>query len=77
MNILIAPDKFKDCLSAQSVTQIIERTLMRSNHSMTLQLLPLGDGGEGQEPFDVSLAHGKEVTQRHGKNGDHVNHVAP
>ena len=43
MRILIAPDKFKNCLSAHQAAQSISRAL----HHQSFKLMPLADGGEG------------------------------
>ncbi len=47
MKILIAPDSFKDALSALEVCKAIERGARRSLPTAEVQLFPLADGGEG------------------------------
>lgn len=47
MKILIAPDSFKGSLSAKEVADFLEKGLMKCMPSLTIQKLPLGDGGEG------------------------------
>lgn len=47
MNILVAPDSFKDALPALEVCKAIERGLLRSLPAATVQLFPMADGGEG------------------------------
>ena len=47
MNILIAPDSFKDALAAPLVCEHLRRGLVRTFPAARCRLLPLADGGEG------------------------------
>ena len=47
MNILIAPDSFKDALAAPLVCEHLRRGLHRTFPAANCRLLPLADGGEG------------------------------
>lgn len=47
MNILIAPDKFKDAASASDICKALEEGIKQTLPSANCQLLPLADGGEG------------------------------
>lgn len=47
MNILLAPDKFKDSLSAQAVCDAMEAGIRRFDPTIHVRQLPLADGGEG------------------------------
>jgi glycerate kinase len=47
MNILIAPDSFKDCMSAREVALNIEAGIKRVMPAANIKLLPMADGGEG------------------------------
>lgn len=47
MKVVIAPDKFKDSLSAQEVCNAVEKGLKRFDSSITTIKHPLADGGEG------------------------------
>ena len=47
MNILIAPDSFKDSLAAPLVCEHLQRGLLSTFPAANCQLLPLADGGEG------------------------------
>ena len=47
MNILIAPDSFKDSLAAPLVCEHLRRGLLETYPAANCQLLPLADGGEG------------------------------
>ena len=47
MKILIAPDSFKDALSALEVAQAIEKGIRLANPNHETKIFPMGDGGEG------------------------------
>ena len=47
MNILIAPDKFKDALSALDICTFLEKGIQNTFPDAKCILLPLADGGEG------------------------------
>jgi len=47
VNILIAPDSFKDALAAPLVCEHLRRGLHRTFPAAHYQLLALADGGEG------------------------------
>jgi glycerate kinase len=47
MNILIAPDSFKDCLPACEVARYLENGLKRVLPDASIRKLPVADGGEG------------------------------
>lgn len=47
MNILIAPDKFKDSLSAQQVAAALAKGLKQANSDLKITIQPLADGGDG------------------------------
>jgi glycerate kinase len=47
MTILLAPDSFKDALSALEACEALERGVRRALPSATVRLFPLADGGEG------------------------------
>jgi glycerate kinase len=46
MNILIAPNSYKECLDSVEITQIINKELSKKSH-FKLLLKPLTDGGDG------------------------------
>ncbi|HFI0238764.1 TPA: glycerate kinase [Streptococcus suis] len=54
MRILIAPDSFKESLSAAEVAKAIKEGFSKVYPQASYDLLPLGDGGEGTV---ASLAH--------------------
>ncbi len=47
MNVLIAPDKFKNSLTAIEVCNAIEQGLLQFDETLTVKKIPLADGGEG------------------------------
>lgn len=47
MNILIAPDKFKDALSATEICHFLQKGILQTFPKAHSTLLPLADGGEG------------------------------
>ena len=47
MKIVIAPDSFKESLSAQKVAEAIKRGFQESLADVDCLLCPVGDGGEG------------------------------
>ena len=47
MNILVAPDSFKDSLSASEVSRIIYEAISAVIPSASIRQIPISDGGEG------------------------------
>lgn len=76
MNILIAPDSFKESLSAVQVANIISVTLQK--HRFNTRTLPVADGGEGTTEslvnglngtFHTAIVHdplGRKITATYG-----------
>jgi glycerate kinase len=58
MNILIAPNTFKNSLDAQSVAEAIALGLQQSNLDCQCQLFPVGDGGDGTGDLLIKHLHG-------------------
>jgi glycerate kinase len=68
MRILIAPDKFKDCLSAEAVARSIATGLTSAPPRLppaylSLDLCPIADGGEGTVAALVSATNGRLETR--------------
>ncbi len=61
MNILIAPDSFKDCLSAREVALNIEAGIRRAMPAANIKMLPLADGGEGTVEALVEATGGEII----------------
>ena len=64
MNILIAPDSFKDCLSAMEVAAALERGISRVWPEVSCTLVPLADGGEGTVESVIDATGGKKISLR-------------
>ena len=47
MHILLAPDSFKESLSAKQVAESLKKGFQEGLPNATFDLLPIGDGGEG------------------------------
>lgn len=61
MNILIAPDSFKDCLSSKKVAQNIQKGIRRILPEANIKILPVADGGEGTVEALVDATGGKII----------------
>lgn len=51
MNILIAPDSFKESLSANKVARSIANGINKINSNHNIEEIPISDGGEGSIDF--------------------------
>ena len=77
MNIVVACDSFKGCMSAPEAVRSIEKGIIRANPEHKVHAYPMADGGEGtSEVFarysqgrlvecSVADAYGKPVTARY------------
>ncbi|CAN5761343.1 glycerate 3-kinase [soil metagenome] len=84
LHILIAPNAFKNSLSAQAAAEAIQRGLLNSKLDCTCECFPIGDGGDGTgelimqkckgERFEATVNDplGREITAAYGiiNNGD-------
>lgn len=64
MNILIAPDSFKDCLSARKVAESLERGFKKAGIEGDFQIVPMADGGEGTVESVIDATGGEMVKIR-------------
>src|SRR5678815_2398793 len=64
MRIVIAPDKFKGCLTAPQVCEAIARGVRRVRPNAQLDLCPMADGGEGTVAALVAATGGRLETRR-------------
>ncbi len=62
MNILIAPDSFKDCLSASNVANSVSEGIAKVLPNAIINKIPLADGGEGFVETMIDALGGKIVT---------------
>ena len=51
MNILIAPDSFKESLNANKVARSIADGINKINPNHNIEEIPISDGGEGSIDF--------------------------
>lgn len=61
MNILLAPDAFKDCLSARQVAISLRRGIERIMPETDFQIAPVADGGEGTVESVIDATGGKRI----------------
>jgi glycerate 2-kinase len=61
MRILIAPDSFKNALSAMEVAKNIKAGLLRSVPDAEIELLPMADGGEGTVEAVIDSTGGRLI----------------
>jgi len=64
MKIVIAPDKFKGCLTAVKVAAAMAEGIARVDGGIEVDLCPMADGGEGTVEALVAATGGKTVTRR-------------
>jgi glycerate kinase len=64
MQILIAPDSFKDCLSARQVAQALSQGFRKAMPEALIRTIPMADGGEGTVDSIIDATGGSvmEVT---------------
>lgn len=73
MRILIAPDSFKESLSAAEVAKAIKQGFSKVYPQASYDLLPLGDGGEGTlDSLTQALDLDKYQTEVTGPFGDRI-----
>ncbi len=59
MNILIAPDSFKDSLSAKQVGEAVQKGILNIPGDWNIRIIPMADGGEGTVEALVDATSGK------------------
>ena len=64
MRIVIAPDKFKGCLTAPQVCDAIARGIRQAAPDAEIDLCPMADGGEGTVAALVAATGGRFETRR-------------
>src|SRR5688572_21051877 len=64
MKVVVAPDKFKGCLSAGAVARAMSAGLRRALPDMQIDECPVADGGEGTVEALVTATHGRFETRR-------------
>lgn len=61
IKILIAPDSFKESLTALEVAENLEKGLKTANSNYTIRKVPMADGGEGTVKSLVDAENGKII----------------
>lgn len=64
MRIVLAPDKFKGCLSAEEVCRAMSVGIREADPTITIDPVPMADGGEGTVSALVNATGGQLVTRR-------------
>jgi len=64
VRIIVAPDKFKGCLTAPQVCDAIAAGIGSARPDATIDLCPVADGGEGTVAALVSATRGRFETRR-------------
>jgi glycerate kinase len=64
MKIVLAPDKFKGCLSAAEVAAAMAEGVRRVDPAAEIDLCPVADGGEGTVAAVVAATGGRMETRR-------------
>src|SRR5882724_10121814 len=64
MKIVIAPDKFKGCLTASQAADAIAAGVRRADPTIEIDLCPMADGGEGTVAALIAATGGRIVTQK-------------
>ena len=62
MKIVVAPDSFKECLSAGDVARTIASGITSVYPEAKVSCVPLSDGGEGMADILTERSHGEVVT---------------
>lgn len=62
MKIVIAPDSFKESMTAMEVAQAVEKGIKNSNKNIETVKIPLADGGEGTVDALVNSLKGSIMT---------------
>jgi glycerate 2-kinase len=64
MHLLLAPDKFKSCLTAAEVAHAMAAGALRADPRATIDICPMADGGEGTVDALVAATGGRFLTRR-------------
>ncbi|MGN0561601.1 MAG: glycerate kinase [Candidatus Fimenecus sp.] len=61
MKIVLAPDAFKDCLSAEAVCTALKTGILQAKPNAEVCCVPLADGGEGTADCFAAATGGKRI----------------
>lgn len=62
MKILIAPDSFKDCLSALKVGEYLKKGMLKASSAYEIRIVPMADGGEGTVDSLIDATEGRKIS---------------
>ena len=63
MHILLAPNAFKNCLSASAVANALAEGLSKSKLPCTISKFPIADGGDGTGSLIISKCRGRMIAK--------------
>ncbi|MCU6481191.1 glycerate kinase [Arthrobacter sp. A2-55] len=72
MRVILAPDKFKGSLSAPEVAHHLAAGLRSANLGLEIELVPLGDGGEGTVEAAIAAGFTRVTATVEGPTGGAV-----
>ena len=73
LRIVIAPDSFKECLTAKAVAEALARGIHKALPEAAIEIIPMADGGEGTVETLIADGGGTPITCRvSGPLGDPV-----
>lgn len=61
MHILIAPNAFKNSLTAHAASEAIQKGILQSKLDCTCECFPIGDGGDGTGQLIIEKCKGTLV----------------
>jgi glycerate kinase len=64
VRVVVAPDKFKACLSARAVADAIAAGIREAAPTADVDICPMADGGEGTVDALVAATNGRILTRR-------------
>jgi len=64
MHILIAPNAFKNSLTASEAAKAIEKGLLQSKLDCTCECFPIADGGDGTGDLIIHQLKGKRISKK-------------
>jgi glycerate kinase len=69
MRIVVAPDKFKGCLTAAEVADAVADGLLEDRPELVITRVPIADGGDGTVAAALSRGFGKVTIEAAGPTG--------
>lgn len=63
MKYILAPDSFKDSMSAREVCQAMEKGIRKADPNSEIIAVPMADGGEGTTAALVDSQNGHYITE--------------